>query len=164
MNNENGNGSSNRGEGFSDNTLFGSANLFTKYLDKGVIFKNRDVLTQSYAPNVLPHRKEQIDSIAAILAPAIRNETPSNILIYGKTGTGKTSSVNYVGAALETACHDMGKACNVIYLNCERLDTQYRLKRLPPKNLKNSRIKASKSALPRATSINATSIWERTIS
>lgn len=127
MNNENGNGSSNRGEGFSDNTLFGSANLFTKYLDKGVIFKNRDVLTQSYAPNVLPHRKEQIDSIAAILAPAIRNETPSNILIYGKTGTGKTSSVNYVGAALEAACHDMGKACNVIYLNCERLDTQYRV-------------------------------------
>ena len=116
-----------KADGFSDKSVFDPVNLFTKYLDKGAIFKNRDVLMHTYAPNALPHRKDQIESIAAILAPAIRNETPSNILIYGMTGTGKTSSVNYVGNALKKACRDMGKVCNVIFLNCELLDTQYRV-------------------------------------
>ncbi len=124
---ENGNGSSRRGDSFNDNTQIRSEDLFTKFLDKSGIFKDRDVLRHSYKPNVLPHRRPEIDSIAAILAPAIKNETPSNILIYGKTGTGKTASVKYVGAALEKACHEMGKACNVIYLNCELIDTQYRV-------------------------------------
>ncbi|WOF17367.1 ORC1-type DNA replication protein [Methanoplanus sp. FWC-SCC4] len=104
-----------------------SAGLFTKYLNNRGIFKNREVLRHSYRPHILPHRRPQIDSIAAILAPAIRNETPSNILIYGKTGTGKTASVKYVGAELENACREMGKACNVIHLNCELIDTQYRV-------------------------------------
>ncbi|MBP2133258.1 cell division control protein 6 [Methanomicrobium sp. W14] len=105
----------------------GSVGLFTKYLNNRGIFKNREVLRHSYRPHILPHRRPQIDSIASILAPAIRNETPSNILIYGKTGTGKTASVKYVGAELERACREMGKACNVIHLNCELIDTQYRV-------------------------------------
>lgn len=101
--------------------------LFDKYLNNKGVFKNREVLRHSHRPHTLPHRKEQIDSIASILAPAIRNETPSNILIYGKTGTGKTASVKYVGSELENACREMGKACNVIHLNCELIDTQYRV-------------------------------------
>jgi len=110
-----------------EGSVTGSVGLFTKYLNNRGIFKNREVLRHSYRPLILPHRRPQIDSIASILAPAIRNETPSNILIYGKTGTGKTASVKYVGAELENACHEMGKACNVIHLNCELIDTQYRV-------------------------------------
>ncbi|EHQ35415.1 ORC complex protein Cdc6/Orc1 [Methanoplanus limicola DSM 2279] len=105
----------------------GSSGLFNKYLKNRGIFKNREVLRHSFRPNNLPHRTPQIDSIAAILAPSIRNETPSNILIYGKTGTGKTACVKYVGAELENACLEMGKRCNVIHLNCELIDTQYRV-------------------------------------
>ncbi len=104
-----------------------SMGLFKKFLHNTSIFKNREVLRHSYRPHVLPHRKPQIDSIASILAPSLRDETPSNILIYGKTGTGKTACVRYVGRELENASNEMGTACHVIHLNCEVIDTQYRV-------------------------------------
>ncbi|NYT06018.1 MAG: ORC1-type DNA replication protein [Methanomicrobiales archaeon] len=104
-----------------------SMGLFRKYLNNNNIFKNREVLRHSYRPHILPHRRPQIDSIAAIIAPALRNETPSNILIYGKTGTGKTASVRYVGSELEDASAETTTPVRVIHLNCEVIDTQYRV-------------------------------------
>jgi len=101
--------------------------LFEKYLTSESIFVNREVLRHSYRPVDLPHRQPQIDQVASILAPAIRDETPSNILIYGKTGTGKTASVRYVGGELIDTCTQVGLACFVIHLNCEVIDTQYRV-------------------------------------
>ena len=101
--------------------------LFEKYLTSESIFINREVLRHSYRPVDLPHRQPQIDQVASILAPAIRDETPSNILIYGKTGTGKTASVRYVGGELIDTCTQVGLACFVIHLNCEVIDTQYRV-------------------------------------
>jgi cell division control protein 6 len=104
-----------------------SLGLFKRYLANNKIFKNREVLRHSYRPQILPHRRPQIDQVASILAPALKNETPSNILIYGKTGTGKTACVRYVGTELENASGHMGTTCRVVHLNCEVIDTQYRV-------------------------------------
>lgn len=104
-----------------------SLGLFKRYLSNNRIFKNREVLRHSYRPQILPHRRPQIDQVASILAPALKNETPSNILIYGKTGTGKTACVRYVGTELEHASGLMGTPCHVVHLNCEVIDTQYRV-------------------------------------
>lgn len=107
-----------------DHKSFG---LFQKFLSNNRIFKNREVLRHSYRPQILPHRRPQIDAVASILAPALKDETPSNILIYGKTGTGKTACVRYVGAELETVAAGAGTKCRVVHLNCEVIDTQYRV-------------------------------------
>ena len=104
-----------------------SPGLFDKYLAENRIFKDREVLRHSYRPHILPHRKPQIDHIASILAPSLQMETPSNILIYGKTGTGKTASVRYVGTELEQVSTRRGTFCRVVHLNCEVIDTQYRV-------------------------------------
>jgi ORC complex protein Cdc6/Orc1 len=104
-----------------------STSLFKKYLSNNRIFRDREVLRHSYRPQILPHRQPQIDNVASILAPSLRNETPSNILIYGKTGTGKTASVRYVGSELEKASTKMGTSCRIVHLNCEVIDTQYRV-------------------------------------
>lgn len=101
--------------------------LFEKFLSSSKIFKNREVLRHSYRPQILPHRKPQINQIASILAPALQFQTPSNILIYGKTGTGKTASVRYIGTELEQASANMGTICQTVHLNCELIDTQYRV-------------------------------------
>lgn len=101
--------------------------FFEELLDVRVIFTNKDVLRPTYVPGHLPHRKEQIDDIARILVAALRGETPSNILIYGKTGTGKTAVVKYVGKELEETSEMKGMLCSTLYINCKVVDTQYRV-------------------------------------
>jgi cell division control protein 6 len=81
----------------------------------------------TYMPNTLPHREREIDGLATILVPALRDETPSNVFIYGKTGTGKTAVTKYVGKELLSKGDETGKKVSFIYINCEVVDTQYRL-------------------------------------
>jgi cell division control protein 6 len=83
-------------------------------------------LRPTYTPSELPHRGNEINGLASVLVPALRGETPSNVLIYGKTGTGKTAVAKYVGKELEEAGFGDMK-CTVIYINCEVVDTQYRI-------------------------------------
>ncbi|RLF56445.1 MAG: cell division control protein Cdc6 [Thermoplasmata archaeon] len=91
------------------------------------IFKNKEVLRPSYVPDILPHRKKQIKELASILAPALRGETPSNVFIYGKTGTGKTAVAKFIGKQLVEKGKELNVNTNFVYINCEIVDTQYRV-------------------------------------
>lgn len=104
-----------------------SAGLFDELLSGEPIFDNKEVLRPSYTPAELPHRSDQINDIATILVGALRGETPSNILIYGKTGTGKTASAKFVSNELEDTSRSYDVPCEVEYINCEVTDTQYRV-------------------------------------
>ncbi|PSP32769.1 cell division control protein Cdc6 [Halobacteriales archaeon QH_10_67_22] len=104
-----------------------SPGLFDDLLEGEPIFENKEVLRPSYTPRKLPHREEQINSMATILVSALRGDTPSNILIYGKTGTGKTASAKFVSDELESTSQKYEVPCEVEYINCEVTDTQYRV-------------------------------------
>ncbi|MFC7071500.1 Cdc6/Cdc18 family protein [Halovenus rubra] len=110
-----------------DDTEESSAGLFDDLLSGEPIFENKEVLRPSYTPRKLPHREEQINNIATILVSALRGDTPSNILIYGKTGTGKTASAKFVSEELESTSQKYEVPCEVQYINCEVTDTQYRV-------------------------------------
>ncbi|ELZ94301.1 MULTISPECIES: Cdc6/Cdc18 family protein [Haloferax] len=105
----------------------GSKGLFDDLLAGEPIFENKEVLRPSYTPHELPHRTDQINQMATILVSALRGETPSNILIYGKTGTGKTASAKFVSQELESTSQKYDVPCEVEYINCEVTDTQYRV-------------------------------------
>ena len=104
-----------------------SQGLFDDLLSGQPIFENKEVLRPSYTPRELPHREEQINNMATILVTALRGDTPSNILIYGKTGTGKTASAKFVSDELESTSEKYEVPCEVEYINCEVTDTQYRV-------------------------------------
>jgi cell division control protein 6 len=104
-----------------------SPGLFDDLLSGEPIFENKEVLRPSYTPRQLPHREEQINNMATILVTALRGDTPSNILIYGKTGTGKTASAKFVADELESTSQKYDVPCEVQYINCEVTDTQYRV-------------------------------------
>ena len=104
-----------------------SEGLFDDLLSGEPIFENKEVLRPSYTPRELPHRNDQINQMATILVSALRGDTPSNILIYGKTGTGKTASAKYVSQELESTSQKYDVPCEVEYINCEVTDTQYRV-------------------------------------
>ena len=104
-----------------------SRGLFDDLLSGEPIFENKEVLRPSYTPRKLPHREDQINNMATILVSALRGDTPSNILIYGKTGTGKTASAKFVSEELESTSKKYEVPCEVEYINCEVTDTQYRV-------------------------------------
>ncbi len=105
--------------------------IFQTYVNGKSIFKNKDVLSIRFTPENIPHREAQIKQVALILAPVLRNERPSNVFVYGKTGTGKTLSINHVlNNLLETARKTNGHKIKTIYINCKMrkvADTEYRL-------------------------------------
>lgn len=102
-------------------------NVFRGRKSSKKVFQNKDILRHYYTPENLPHRKKQIEDLASILVSALNGETPSNVFIYGKTGTGKTATVKFVADQLEKMSREMGVFCYAHFLNCQLIDTQYRV-------------------------------------
>ncbi len=104
--------------------------LFEDFLNKKSVFINKGALTIKYTPDNIPHRDVQINGIAKVLVPCLRLERPSNIFIYGKTGTGKTLVVQKVCHQLEATAMKKQIPLKIIYINCKMgrvADTEYRL-------------------------------------
>jgi cell division control protein 6 len=102
--------------------------IFDRYLDaETMIFKNREVLSPHYVPDILPHRDDKFEEMAKILAPALRGGAPSNIFIYGTTGTGKTAVTKHVLNKLEERAASRNLAFKFSYMNCQHVDTKYRV-------------------------------------
>jgi cell division control protein 6 len=103
------------------------SDIFGHLLRSNGIFVNREAMRPAFMPEILPHREKEINDLASVLVPALRDETPSNIFIYGKTGTGKTAVVKFIGKELVKKGEETNRRVNFIYINCEVVDTQYRL-------------------------------------
>ena len=104
--------------------------FFDEYINRNTIFKNRDALTDSYIPRKVFHREYEIKKIASVLAPALKLEKPSNLFIYGKTGTGKTLTVNYVLKHFVNKVKDLNLPMKIININARLrnlADTEYKL-------------------------------------
>jgi len=104
--------------------------FFDNYLEKEPLFTNKKYLQSNYTPQEIMHRDNQIEQIAGILAPALRMEKPSNIFIYGKTGSGKTVVSKYVSEQLINISKEKGVSLKIVYLNCKMKrisDTEYRI-------------------------------------
>ncbi len=104
--------------------------FFEKYLDREGLFADKKVLQSSYTPDNIPHRESEIKEIASMLAPSLRGEKPSNLFLYGKTGTGKTLSILHVVNKLKKIAKQKKVELKIFYLNCKLkkvADTEYRL-------------------------------------
>ncbi len=104
--------------------------IFDSYVNNN-LFKDKTVLQANYTPETIPHRTEQIEAVASILAPALRGERVSNLFVFGKTGSGKTLSVQHVGIKISAKEKKLGEDyLKFIYLNCKMkkiANTEYRI-------------------------------------
>ncbi len=101
--------------------------IFQRAMYSPKLFKNHEALRSDYIPNQLPFRHEQITSTAQILAPILHSTKPSNLLIYGKTGAGKTVVVKHVIAKLSETCENKHIPAVFIYTNVRTAGTEYRI-------------------------------------
>ena len=95
------------------------------------LFLNKTTLQSNYSPETIPHRDQQIEAVASVLAPSLRGERASNLFIFGKTGTGKTLSVQHVRDKIIEKTKKMGQDnLTFLYVNCKLkkvADTEYRI-------------------------------------
>jgi len=122
-------------------------NFLENFIKKESLFKNKAALQSSYNPDEILHRDEQISLIAKVIAPALRLERPSNLFIYGKTGSGKTLTVQTTLRQIQAIASRELIPIKFIYINCKLkkvADTEYRLiaevtrffgKNIPPTGL-----------------------------
>ncbi len=102
-------------------------------LMKNSLFRDREKLRPDYVPDTLPHREGHITQLAQILLPPIiRGARPSNVFIYGYTGTGKTAVTRYVLNWIASRFGDGGgtpRKVMTAMVNCSNNDTNYRVLR-----------------------------------
>ena len=91
------------------------------------IFKNRDALSIHYVPDELPHREKHLEKMVSILITALKGGMPSNVFIYGKTGTGKTAAAKLVLRSLVSKGREKSIPLINAYINCNQINTNYRV-------------------------------------
>ncbi|VVC72176.1 ORC1-type DNA replication protein [uncultured archaeon] len=94
---------------------------FNDILNRPTIFRDRNVLSHHYIPETLPNRETEITKIMETVSPALNGDRTKNVLIYGKTGTGKTSAVKHVMEKFAQA----GTTSKMIYINCQVYRSRY---------------------------------------
>ncbi len=103
--------------------------IFDSFI-KESIFKDKQILQSSYTPENIPHREKEIKQVASIIAPSLRLERPSNLFLYGKTGTGKTLTIQYVKNQILKKAQEQNITLLIPYVNCKLkkvADTEYRI-------------------------------------
>lgn len=83
------------------------------------IITARQKLHFTHIPNTILHRDEQQKQVAQMLLPILRGSRPSNLLVYGKPGTGKTLVVRRVISKIQERAQDSKFPILLIYSNAK---------------------------------------------
>jgi len=91
------------------------------------IIKNRTTLHHTFIPNYIPHRDLEQEKVTQSLIPILKHFRPSNLLVYGKPGTGKTLVVRRVLSKIQKHVEKTNFPIKLIYTNSKEETTLYGL-------------------------------------
>ncbi|MDH3395615.1 MAG: AAA family ATPase [Nitrosopumilus sp.] len=91
------------------------------------IIKNRDILHFTYIPEIILHRKSEQEQVTQSLLPILKKSRPSNLLVYGKPGTGKTLVVKKVLSKIQERVEKSNFPIRLVYSNSKEETTLYGL-------------------------------------
>jgi len=92
------------------------------------IFRNKDALGESYKPETIEERDEEIAKYMDALQPIIDGWEPNNIFLYGNTGVGKTAVTYYLLDQLQDDVAEYDDVdLSILSLNCKTLNSSYQV-------------------------------------
>ena len=81
---------------------------------ESTVFKNEEVLSTEYLPELLPCREGEVEQLKDNLLPASKGRMPQNTFLFGPPGIGKTATVKFVFREFE----EFSEKVKTVYLNC----------------------------------------------
>ncbi|MDP6863862.1 MAG: orc1/cdc6 family replication initiation protein [Candidatus Poseidoniaceae archaeon] len=104
-----------------------SSNIFDGILTQRTLFIQKETLRHTHTPERLPHRDAEVETLSFNLVEALKGHIPSNMILYGVTGAGKTAVTRYVCDQLLRKGEQIGRVVHPVLVNCRQIDTQYRV-------------------------------------
>ena len=91
------------------------------------LIQNRDVLHFTFIPKTILHRTTEQEQITQSLLPLLKKSKPSNLLVYGKPGTGKTLVIKKVLSKIRERVEKTTFPIKLAYTNSKQETTLYGL-------------------------------------
>jgi archaeal cell division control protein 6 len=90
------------------------------------IFANKELLQVSHLPDgdQIIGREEELKNLGSALRPALNGNTPSNVFLYGKTGTGKSLCSKFISRQMMQRASDNGVRAGFAYVDCLQDSTE----------------------------------------
>ena len=101
-------------------------NIFKAAASRKSLIKNRQALTIDYVPEKLPFRESETNTLAQVLSTIFNDTRPSNLLLFGEPGTGKTAVVKKVIEGLDKSAKELKKEIHAVTVNAKGTSTAYR--------------------------------------